>query len=154
MPRIAADHENPCQACGACCSYSQNWPRFTTEDDAALDLIPERFVNERLGIWQQQLNLKDWRISVVLARRCDLKPRTLGAIRLEKDQKSAVIWVLDPADYRTGFREALGDIEFTVVHELVHLDLRSRLPKIANRSGEEQAVNRIASELLRPERQN
>ena len=41
--------ESPCQACGACCSYSQNWPRFTTEDDAALDLIPEKFVNERLS---------------------------------------------------------------------------------------------------------
>src|SRR5207302_7195472 len=46
---IAADNESPCQACGACCSYSQNWPRFTIEDDAALDLIPERFVNERLS---------------------------------------------------------------------------------------------------------
>jgi Fe-S-cluster containining protein len=39
--------ESPCQACGACCSYSSNWPRFTTEDDAALDLIPGKFVNER-----------------------------------------------------------------------------------------------------------
>ena len=28
---------------------SQNWPRFTTEEDAALDLIPEKFVNERLS---------------------------------------------------------------------------------------------------------
>ena len=46
-PTIAI--ESPCQACGACCSYSQNWPRFTTEDDAALDLIPEKFVNERLS---------------------------------------------------------------------------------------------------------
>jgi Fe-S-cluster containining protein len=43
------DDKSPCQACGACCSYSQNWPRFTTEDDAALDLIPARFVNERLS---------------------------------------------------------------------------------------------------------
>jgi uncharacterized protein len=41
--------ENPCQACGACCGYSSNWPRFTTEDDAALDLIPEKFVNARLS---------------------------------------------------------------------------------------------------------
>ena len=49
MQGIAAENESPCQACGACCSYSQNWPRFTTEDDAALDLIPERFVNERLS---------------------------------------------------------------------------------------------------------
>ena len=45
----AIDAESPCQACGACCSYSSNWPRFTTEDDAALDLIPEKFVNERLS---------------------------------------------------------------------------------------------------------
>src|SRR5260370_895089 len=45
----AINVENPCQACGACCSYSSNWPRFTTEDDAALDLIPEKFVNEKLS---------------------------------------------------------------------------------------------------------
>ena len=45
----AADAESPCQACGACGSYSSNWPRFTTEDDAALDLIPEQFVNDRLS---------------------------------------------------------------------------------------------------------
>ena len=43
------DAESLCQACGACCSYSPNWPRFTTEDDADLDLIPEKFVNERLS---------------------------------------------------------------------------------------------------------
>jgi Fe-S-cluster containining protein len=49
MHPIGTDHESPCQACGACCSYSPNWPRFTTEDDAALDLIPERFVNDRLS---------------------------------------------------------------------------------------------------------
>ena len=45
----AINVENPCQACGACCSYSSSWPRFTTEDDAALNLIPEKFVNERLS---------------------------------------------------------------------------------------------------------
>ncbi len=41
------DEASPCQACGACCSYSSNWPRFTIEDDAELDLIPAKFVNER-----------------------------------------------------------------------------------------------------------
>jgi len=40
-----APAENPCQACGACCAYSENWPRFSTEDDAALDLIPAELVN-------------------------------------------------------------------------------------------------------------
>src|SRR6202140_1501385 len=43
------DAQSVCQACGACCAYSQNWPRFTTEDDAALDLIPPKFVNDRLS---------------------------------------------------------------------------------------------------------
>jgi Fe-S-cluster containining protein len=37
----------PCQACGACCAYSADWPRFTTEDEAALERIPAQFVNER-----------------------------------------------------------------------------------------------------------
>jgi uncharacterized protein len=36
---------SPCLSCGACCSYSRDWPRFTTEDDAALDRIPPEFVN-------------------------------------------------------------------------------------------------------------
>ncbi|TGU91805.1 YkgJ family cysteine cluster protein [Mesorhizobium sp. M00.F.Ca.ET.151.01.1.1] len=33
-----------CQSCGACCSYSAEWPRFSTEDDAQLDRIPEKHV--------------------------------------------------------------------------------------------------------------
>jgi hypothetical protein len=41
------DIEGPCRACGACCSYSANWPRFTTEDDAALELIPGNLVNPK-----------------------------------------------------------------------------------------------------------
>jgi uncharacterized protein len=45
--KMPARSESPCQSCGACCAYSNNWPRFTTEDDAALDLIPASFVNAR-----------------------------------------------------------------------------------------------------------
>lgn len=44
-PAIAV--ENVCQSCGACCATSANWPRFSTEDDAALDLIPAALVNAR-----------------------------------------------------------------------------------------------------------
>ena len=45
----AIDGASPCQACGACCAYSSSWPRFSTEDDAALELIPEKLVNDRLS---------------------------------------------------------------------------------------------------------
>ena len=38
-----------CQACGACCATSAEWPRFSTEDDAALDLIPLALVDPGLG---------------------------------------------------------------------------------------------------------
>lgn len=44
---IDAAGNSPCQSCGACCSYSENWPRFTIEDDTQLDLIPAQFVNAR-----------------------------------------------------------------------------------------------------------
>ena len=39
--------ESPCQSCGACCAYSETWPRFSTESDAALELIPAKLVNAR-----------------------------------------------------------------------------------------------------------
>jgi uncharacterized protein len=38
-----------CQTCGACCSFSCEWPRFSLEDDAALERIPPRFVDDERG---------------------------------------------------------------------------------------------------------
>nr|WP_316655664.1 YkgJ family cysteine cluster protein [uncultured Gellertiella sp.] len=38
-----------CQSCGACCSYSADWPRFTLESDEALALIPEALVSADLS---------------------------------------------------------------------------------------------------------
>jgi uncharacterized protein len=34
-----------CRSCGACCSFSRDWPRFTLETDADIALIPEEFVD-------------------------------------------------------------------------------------------------------------
>ena len=38
-----------CQACGACCSFSAEWPRFSLEDDTALDRIPRALVDDSEG---------------------------------------------------------------------------------------------------------
>jgi hypothetical protein len=38
-----------CQSCGACCAYSREWPRFSTEDDADLARIPAALVDEGRG---------------------------------------------------------------------------------------------------------
>lgn len=36
--------ELDCRSCGACCSYSSTWPRFSTESGEALDLLPLEYV--------------------------------------------------------------------------------------------------------------
>jgi Fe-S-cluster containining protein len=45
----ANNESSSCQACGACCSYSRDWPRFTTDDDADLDMIPASLVDTGLA---------------------------------------------------------------------------------------------------------
>jgi Fe-S-cluster containining protein len=40
---------SPCTSCGACCSYSREWPRFTTEPDDVLDRIPQDLINDSLS---------------------------------------------------------------------------------------------------------
>ncbi len=115
--------------------------------------LATRFANERLAVWRQRLNLEDWKISVAMIPRSELKPKTLGHIKWDKAKKSAVIWILDPSDYRVPFREMFNDMEFTIVHELVHLELASLPRSEASRSSEEHAVNRIAEALLTLDRQ-
>jgi hypothetical protein len=67
-----------------------------------------------------------------------------------------VIRILDPADYRLPFQEMLDDMEFTVVHELIHLEMAPVLSPFtrseADRSNEEHAVNHMTDALLHLER--
>jgi hypothetical protein len=34
-----------CRTCGACCSFSAEWPRFSLESDADLEQIPPAYVD-------------------------------------------------------------------------------------------------------------
>jgi uncharacterized protein len=38
-----------CQACGACCAYSRDWPRFTTETEAEIARVPAELVDDDLA---------------------------------------------------------------------------------------------------------
>jgi hypothetical protein len=113
---------------------------------------PQPFAEQKLSFWQQRLKLNDWRISVTFTRLSELPPKTLGGIRWDKGKKTAVIWVLDPADYQLPYHEMLDDMELTIVHELVHLDLASLPRGQASRSSEERAVEGIAEAMLGLER--
>jgi hypothetical protein len=119
-------------------------------------LLVESFAEEKLWRWQNRLNLNDWNITVDVARASELKPRTLGNIHWDADKKTAVIHVLDPADYKLPFPDLLADIEFTVVHELIHLELAPVLAPLqrndANRREEEHTVNHMTDALLQLDR--
>jgi len=45
----AIDLSALCQSCGACCAFSREWPRFSTETDAQLDRIPPELIDEGDG---------------------------------------------------------------------------------------------------------
>jgi hypothetical protein len=119
-------------------------------------LLAESFALARLSVWQKRLNLEGWDISVVVSRAGEFKPKTIGHIRWDRDKKTAVIRVLDPADYTLPLAATLKDIEFTVVHELIHLEMAPVLSDLqrteANRMEEEHAVNQMAEALLKLDR--
>lgn len=119
-------------------------------------VLAASFTMEKLARWQKRLQLEDWKISVAVARASELKPKTLGNIHWDTDKKTALIRVLDPADYEMPLPEMLKDMEFTVVHELIHLELASVLSPLsrndASRREEEHAVNHMADALLKLDR--
>ena len=108
-----------------------------------------KFIHEKLPLWQQRLHLQDWKVTVLIVHPTELRPHTMGNIHWEKDKKTAVIRVLDASDYRAPFQATLNDMEFTVVHELIHLELVDLPRSEATHSDEENAINRLATALLR-----
>ena len=123
-----------------------------TQSPETCDSQAGKLLPGRLAVWQQRLNLATWNISVVLSAPSDLKPDTLGNIHWDADKKTAVIRVLDSGHYTMACPEALADMEFTIVHELIHLELSSLPRSEASRRDEEHAVNRITDALLKLDR--
>jgi hypothetical protein len=110
------------------------------------------FVEEKVSVWQKRLKLDEWNIAIMMVRKDALKPDTLGGIRWDKKKRTATLWTLDPADYTVSDEDMRKDLEFTVVHELIHLELSSLPKSEASRRTEERAVNQLAEALLALER--
>ena len=113
------------------------------------EIAAEHFVAQKVQLWQDRLNLKDWDIRFQLVRTDKLEPKTLGNINWDADVKVAKISVLSTYDYKLPYRAMLDDMEFTVVHEMVHLQLASLPRSDASRRVEEHAVNELAAALLK-----
>jgi hypothetical protein len=108
----------------------------------------QKFVDEKLEVWKERMNLQGWNIRARLVRPSALEPKTLGGIQWDTDKKTASISVLSSYNYTLPYQEMLDDMEFTIVHELVHLELASLPRSEASRRIEEHAVNELARALL------
>ena len=114
----------------------------------AREAVAQQFVSQRLSLWKERLNLKDWNLSAELVRSNSLEPRTLGNVHWDVDRKEATIGVLSSYEYQLPWQEMLKDMEFTIVHELIHLHLASLPRSEATSRIEEHVVNQIAHALL------
>jgi hypothetical protein len=121
-------------------------------DSQQHNVLAEAFINEKLAVWQRTLGLDDWKISIVMCRRSDLKLKTLGGVRWDKTKRSAVISVLAASEYRLPVIEMLDDMEMTIVHELIHVHLAALPRSEASWRDEERAVNQLAQALLKLDR--
>jgi hypothetical protein len=117
--------------------------------------LAEEYLTKRLALWQQRLQLQNWKISLVLSHPADLRPGTLGNIHWDPDLKTAKIRVLDPSEYKEKpFQATLREMELTLVHELIHVELSALPRNDASRIDEEDAVNRMADALMHLDRQD
>jgi hypothetical protein len=111
--------------------------------------MAREYVAKALKTWQTRLNLDKWKITADLVRSTALEPKTLGNVHWDTTVKEASISVLSTYDYKLPTQEMLDDMEFTVVHELLHIHLASLPHSAASRSPEEQAVNELARAFLK-----
>jgi len=115
----------------------------------ARPVVSQAQVNVWTKSWQDVLSLNDWTITTQIVRASSLNPDTLGHLKWDIEKKTALISVLDPLDYQLPPDAIPRDMEFTVLHELVHLRLGELPRSPASRDTEERVVNQIATALFK-----
>jgi hypothetical protein len=113
----------------------------------AVQLAPlQAHLQRQLRTWQKRLGLDDWDLSLQVVRKDALDRDTWGNAEWDSESKTGVISVLDPQDYNLKGSELKRDMECTIVHELVHIQV-SPLDS-GDPQAHEEVVNRIMNALL------
>lgn len=106
----------------------------------------ESRLDKELKFWQKRLGLEDWNLSLQIVRQASLDKHTWGNAEWDPDTRSGKIRVLDPRDYNLKGKELNQDMECTIVHELVHIQVS---PLDAHDDvTREEVVNKIMTALL------
>jgi len=111
-------------------------------------VVTEEQTQDWLKLWQKRLRLEDWKIEVKIVRIWELEKGTLGHIDWSSAHHTALIKVLNPADYELPADKIPADMELSIVHELVHLHLSVLPLNKSSRNAEEQVVSMIADALV------
>ena len=135
-----------------CASLGSPAPASRDRVTSAPAVVSSEQVHDRLHLWQKRLHLEDWKVEVRIVRIWDLEQGTLGHIDWSAGQKSAVIKVLNPADYELPKDKVPTDMELSIVHELVHLRPSALPLNKSSRNAAEQVVSMIANALVDLER--
>lgn len=106
----------------------------------------ETHLDQKLKSWQRRLGMDDWRLTVRLVRQKDLDKNTWGNAEWDPDGRTGTISVLDPVDYNLKGGELRLDMECTIVHELVHIQVSPFDAR--DETVREEVVNRIMTALL------
>ena len=103
-------------------------------------------LDKQLRFWQKRLGLEEWKLSVEVVRQTALSREVWGSAEWDPDVKTGVIRVLDPRDYNLRGEELRLDMECTIVHELVHIQVSALDARDAG--VREDVVNKIMTALL------
>lgn len=106
----------------------------------------ESRLQNQLKFWQKRLGLEEWSFSLRVVRQSQIDSNAWGTAEWDPDAKTGVISVLDPRDYNLKGSELKLDMECTIVHELVHI----QVSPLAAHDGHvrEDVVNRIMVALM------
>jgi hypothetical protein len=112
---------------------------------SAMNPLELRLVDQ-MKSWQKRLGLDDWNVSLQVVRQSELDPNAWGSAHWDARAKTATIQVLDPRDYNLKGADLRLDMECTIVHELVHIQVSPL--EAPDAQVREDVVNKIMVALL------
>ena len=101
---------------------------------------------DQMKSWQKRLGLDDWTMTLQVVRQREINPNAWGSSHWDIHAKTATIQVLDPRDYNLKGTDLRLDIECTIVHELVHIQVSPLDARDVH--VREDVVNKIMAALL------
>ena len=99
-----------------------------------------------MKFWQKRMGMTEWNITLRVVRQTAINSEAWGEAEWNPETKTGVISVLDPRDYNLKGGELRQDMECTIVHELVHIQVSPLEAPDGN--VRERVVNQIMTALL------